>query len=50
MFKARDRLQGALVALLVQIILVVACLSASYAPEPPTVPVSPAVQGVAEPL
>jgi hypothetical protein len=49
--KARDRLRGALVALLVQlIILVVACLSTTYVPESSTVPVVPSVQGVAEPL
>jgi hypothetical protein len=52
MCKAAGRLQGALVTLLVQVILVVACLSTAYAPESSTVegvPVVGSAQGVPEP-
>jgi hypothetical protein len=53
MCRTRDRVLSALVALLVQIILVVACFAASYVPESSTVegvPVLPSAQGVAEPV
>jgi hypothetical protein len=52
MCKARDRLWGALVALLVEIILVVATLGVCYGPKSSTVegvPVEASLQGVPEP-
>jgi len=52
MTEARERVIAALIALLVQAIIVVAGLSVCYGPEPSTVegvPVSASAQGVAEP-
>lgn len=53
MSEAREKVIGALIAVLVQVIIVVVGLSVCYGPESSTVegvPLEPSAQGVPEPL